>query len=190
MVRFAGLLAIFVSVLIGSAVAAGRLLGEPPGEIAALAECDLPCWRGIVPGETTGPQARRRLMALGCQKVDVDYVENPEFFAPPAGVDCQIILDVDLNADRVRGVTLASCGRLLLGDVMLALRGIDGVNGAAVSFRRALAVARLQVGICPGGLRPAARVVTLEIAPHAYYGTQAAFLAGLRACEEEMSDEG
>lgn len=50
---------------IGSAVIVGRSQPLSPGiTLLHLNECPLPCWIGIVPGETTVEQASRRIQAV------------------------------------------------------------------------------------------------------------------------------
>ncbi len=117
MIRLQLLLVVALALLTGLAMSVAQLRGEPRSPVRRGAFCELPCWRGIQPGETLIAQANRIMMAQG---YIVENSASSLHFTPPEDrLDCQV--SVEHRDARVTEVRLSNCPDLRLGDTLAAL---------------------------------------------------------------------
>ncbi|MBZ0288454.1 MAG: hypothetical protein K8I30_12630 [Anaerolineae bacterium] len=102
------------------ALIAGRVLGTTPAALRAQADCQMPCWNYIYPGQTLLGEAVSILEMLGyrARRIDEDpgIAINRVYINDSGSPICR----VGLTADRgsvVREVILRACDTLPLGDV-------------------------------------------------------------------------
>jgi hypothetical protein len=97
------------------------------GFTAACKGRSIPCWNGIVPGETTFGEAATRLRSLGYQVLldDRYYLDTYDLHGySPVPTECDVFARVSLPAvddPVIEAFTLMDCPPLLVGDVLLRL---------------------------------------------------------------------
>ncbi len=119
------LLMLTLWVLMLVSVGVGRVLGRAPDGLYAQSDCVLPCWNGILPGQTPAQAADGILKTLGytlhdSRKDPANSLPNQITYDAPAGATvCQV------GISRARGVvpivsdlTLRVCDEAPLGHVM------------------------------------------------------------------------
>ncbi|MEO8394675.1 MAG: hypothetical protein ABI700_16900 [Chloroflexota bacterium] len=152
-------------------IGAARVLGnaQPPPEGLAqlhLTECALPCWLGIVPGQTTFDEGVQHVKAIYPQSV-VTFEYSQVAFGLRAntafgqislvGGDDGIIRDISLRMFTLEGVAL--------GDVVNLL-GVpsrpDGAKPLAAFYQCENALTIVSVGDVQGGWQEALGIISIR----------------------------
>ncbi|MAS32664.1 MAG: hypothetical protein CL610_01580 [Anaerolineaceae bacterium] len=111
------MLATILAVLSGAAMGAGRLNAESRSPVRRNAFCELPCWRGIQPGETFTARANRIMLAQGFTAQATGSRIN---YLPPDDSSACMVSMQSVDA-VVTSLHLNACPALQLGDVLLEL---------------------------------------------------------------------
>ena len=150
---------------------AARLIGsaQPPPEGLAqlhLTDCQLPCWAGIVPGQTTFDEGTQRLKAVFPQAaVTFEYSQiafgmraNSSFgqISLVGGYD-GVIDDISLRMFTLEGVALGDVVNLL----GMPTRPV-GAHPLAAFYQCANALAIVSVGNVTGGWREALGIISIR----------------------------
>lgn len=126
--------------------------------------CDLPCWRGIHPGETLIAQANRILMAQGYSAEN--NVGRIHYTPPEDSRDCQVSLEHE-NA-LVMEIRLSHCPDLQLGDTLAALGQPDRLSPNLLTLGFDAGAVRLQLHSldCGENLSPYTDVQSISLSEH------------------------
>lgn len=146
---------------VGASLVAGRVFHEPtPIEIefgpdAQSETCSIPCWRGIVPGQTFRSSAHTILTDNGYSlwsstaRAQVYHHEDASRCEVALHTTNEERLDGEIDG-RVYEIRLLSCSNTILGDVMLVLQQPDvtSTSGLLISFRDGIAHVYTRMRIC------------------------------------------
>jgi hypothetical protein len=110
-----GLIAAVLLILMAASIGLGQADAEPRSPVRRGAFCDLPCWRGIQPGETLIAQANRIMLAQG---YNAQNTGTRIVYTPPA-LDCTI--SIQHRQAVVTEIQLRDCPDVRLGHVLNAL---------------------------------------------------------------------
>ncbi|MBZ0303816.1 MAG: hypothetical protein K8J31_29010 [Anaerolineae bacterium] len=138
--------------LIVLAIGMGHADPTQPSPVGRGAFCELPCWRGIHPGETLIAQANRILMAQGYTAENSGVYIH---YRPPGDMPgCTVRLQQ--HEAFVTETRLSGCPDLDLGDVLAALGGPDQLtpNLLTVGFEGGAVRVQLDAPDCGESLSP------------------------------------
>ncbi len=160
-----------LAAILAALIFGARLIGEelpPPEELAQLhlTDCRLPCWVGIVPGQTTFDEGTQRLKAVYPQAaVTFEYSQvafgmranTPFGQISLVGGDDGIIRDISLRMYTLEGVALGDVVNLL----GMPSRPV-GAKPLAAFYQCANALTIVSVGDVRGGWHEALGIVSIR----------------------------
>ena len=160
-------LTVAFTLLISAALLIGRAQPPPEGLIQLhLTDCRLPCWVGIVPGQTTFDEGTQRLKAVYPQAaITFEYSQvafgvranSPFGQISLVGGEDGIIRDISLRMFTLEGVALGDVVNLL----GMPTRPV-GANPLAAFYQCANALTIVSVGDVRGGWREALGIISIR----------------------------
>jgi hypothetical protein len=151
----------------GGTLFAVRSASEPPliaPDLEQFVGCELPCWNGIHPNETSIARANRILGEAGYTleapaNTDVVFYR----YQPPIPQTCAVQLDV--RDTIVRRIRLEQCPPTRIGDLIRVLGAPSGVlvERSGLAFADGIAIAFLFPGPCDRIYKPDAFVGTIDL---------------------------
>jgi hypothetical protein len=148
---------------------AGAAWVRAPASVADLDGCPLPCWRGIIAGETTLAAAQTLLHERGYQQRPVNrFFTNPLTYERAESGEC--LVRIAYGFGIVADISLSACPEVVIGDVMTVLGEPDGfVAPHILSFRGATVFVEI-VGrrSCDTPFSPRTLVENIFIMPASY----------------------
>lgn len=171
-----GLVVLAALLVTTSALVAGQALHQPAAlttDLTSTEHCALPCWQGVIPGETYLSSAAVILREAGYTLFSTS--QGISDYQPVNQARCRVRLlstqeeRIDGEIDgRVIEIRLLGCREAMLGDTMLALRHpqVTSSGGARMSFMNGSAHVYTRGSACTEHrLTPFMRVDAVIITP-------------------------
>lgn len=152
-----GLIAAVLLMLMAASIGLGQADTEPRSPVRRGAFCDLPCWRGIRPGETLIAQANRIMLSQGY---------NPQNTGASVIMYTLSVFDCTIRIRHrqavVTEIQIWDCPGLRLGDVLNALGQPDHIAPNFLTYNFDAGAVRMQLyphlPTCDAALSPYAPV--------------------------------
>jgi len=173
--RFLLFLVLLPAVCTGLAVLGGQAFGQAPPALRDIDACTLPCWNGIMPGDTEVSEAVRLLAQhYHIQEYAYGTITDEISFAPKNG-EARCSGRFRYSQSRVTRLVLQDCGEVQVGDVVNAVGKIDGlwVDPINISLPWGLTFRSSSVRIIPVNsvdLTPRSRNFYIALNPRSHGG--------------------
>jgi hypothetical protein len=156
----------FLGGLILLVVLAGNALYPSRSVLEDTANCRLPCWNDIRPGETGLVEADSAVVSLGYLFYE-DFPINRVRSYSREGVRDDCLLRLAYSRGYVTSITFTDCGDFQLGDVILLLGTPQDISrlGTTLAFHNEEIAATIRYTDCTHGLSPYTPIASVFLRP-------------------------